>query len=76
LRRVAAVRAALPDGSDVDGPLIAVFARLVVVSAEGARLHEEVMLTGRVLPADPAGRGRSRGRTTDAIDDATRAASR
>jgi superfamily II DNA or RNA helicase len=60
LHRVAAVRTAFPEGSDVDGPLIAVFARLVVVGADGARLHEEVMLTGRVLPADPAGRGRSR----------------
>jgi superfamily II DNA or RNA helicase len=60
LHRVSAVRGRLPQGSDVDGPLIAVFARLVVVGADGARLHEEVMLTGRVLPADPTGRGRSR----------------
>ena len=59
LHRVAAVRADLPPGTDVDGPLLAVFARLVVVGADGSRLHEEVMLTGRVLPADRA-RGRSR----------------
>jgi superfamily II DNA or RNA helicase len=63
LHRVAAVRALLPDGTDVDGLLIAVFARLVVVGADGARLHEEVMLTGRVLPA--AGTGRTRSRRLD-----------
>jgi superfamily II DNA or RNA helicase len=60
LHRVAAVRATFPAGTDVDSPLVAVFARLVVVGADGARLHEEVMLTGRVLPAEAGGRGRSR----------------
>jgi len=58
LHRVTAVRADLPDGSDVDAPLVAVFARLVVVGADGARLHEEVVLTGRVLAAQPGGRSR------------------
>ena len=66
LHRVSAVRAGLPDGSDIDGLLVAVFARLIVVGADGTRLHEEVMLTGRVLPADTAGRGRSRRLELDA----------
>ncbi|MBI3688415.1 MAG: DEAD/DEAH box helicase [Actinobacteria bacterium] len=75
LRRVAAVRATLPAGTDVDGPLVAVFSRLVVIGADGTRLHEEVMLTGRLLPADPPGaavpdgsraRGRSRRLELDA----------
>ncbi len=56
LHRVAAVRAALPEAAGIDDLLIAVFARLVVVGGDGARLHEEVMLTGRAL----AGTGRSR----------------
>lgn len=54
LHRVAAVRADLP--GDLGGLLVAVLARLVVVGADGARLHEEVVLSGRVLPE----RGRSR----------------
>lgn len=58
LHRVAAVRAELPEASDVDGPLVAVFSRLVVVGADGARLHEEVLLTGRVLATEPGGRSR------------------
>ena len=48
LHRVTAVRAALP--AEVDGLLLATFARLVIVGADGTRLHEEVMLSGRVLP--------------------------
>jgi superfamily II DNA or RNA helicase len=56
LRRVTAVRAALPPEAGVEGLLLAVFARLVVVGADGSRLHEEVMLTGRALPDS----GRSR----------------
>ncbi|HEY5857375.1 MAG TPA: DISARM system SNF2-like helicase DrmD [Aldersonia sp.] len=56
LNRVAAVRASLPAEADIDDPLIAVFARLVVVGSDGARLHEEIMLTGRALAAK--GRGR------------------
>jgi hypothetical protein len=71
LHRVAAVRADLPPGTDVDGLLLAVFARLVVVGADGSRLHEEVMLTGRVLPADRA-RGRSRRLDLDAARRASR----
>lgn len=58
LHRVAVVRADLPPGTDVDGPLVAVFSRLVVVGTDGARLHEEVMLTGRVLAATEGGRSR------------------
>ncbi|WP_254708888.1 DISARM system SNF2-like helicase DrmD [Streptomyces lunaelactis] len=57
LNRVAAVRAVLPEQAGIDGPLVAVFSRLVVVGKDGARLHEEVVLTGRVIPS--AG-GRSR----------------
>ncbi|MGW5289715.1 DISARM system SNF2-like helicase DrmD [Rhodococcus pyridinivorans] len=49
LHRVATVRAALPAEAGIDDLLIAVFARLVLVGGDGARLHEEVMLTGRVL---------------------------
>ncbi len=56
LNRVAAVRVALPASAEITGLLIAIFARLVVVGADGARLHEEVMLTARVLPES----GRSR----------------
>lgn len=56
LRRVSAVRAALPAEAGIEGLLLAVFARLVVVGSDGSRLHEEVMLTGRALPDS----GRSR----------------
>jgi superfamily II DNA or RNA helicase len=56
LNRVAALRFTPPAEAGIDGPLIAVFARLVVVSADGGRLHEEVMLAARVLPSS----GRSR----------------
>ncbi|TKA00500.1 DISARM system SNF2-like helicase DrmD [Actinacidiphila oryziradicis] len=56
LNRVAAVRASLPARAAVDGLLVAVFSRLVVVGKDGARLHEEVVLTGREVPA--AGRSR------------------
>lgn len=56
LHRVAAVRFTPPDGAEVRGPLVAVFARLVVVSSDGVRLHEEVMLAARELPE--SGRGR------------------
>ena len=56
LRRVSAVRAGLPVEAGIEGLLLAVFARLVVVGADGSRLHEEVMLTGRALPDS----GRSR----------------
>lgn len=56
LHRVAAVRVALPVSAGITGQLVAIFARLVVAGADGARLHEEVMLTARVLPES----GRSR----------------
>jgi len=56
LQRVTAIRAALPAAAEVDGLLVAVFARLVVVGADGTRLHEEVVLSGRALPDS----GRSR----------------
>lgn len=54
LHRVTAVKATLPE--EIDGLLAAVFSRLVVVGVDGTRLHEEVMLAGRVVPAS----GRSR----------------
>jgi superfamily II DNA or RNA helicase len=50
LHRVAALRFTPPEESGIDGPLVAVFARLVVVGADGGRLHEEVMLAARVAP--------------------------
>ncbi|WP_328865170.1 DISARM system SNF2-like helicase DrmD [Streptomyces sp. NBC_00304] len=56
LNRVAAVRATLPAEAGIDGQLVAVFSRLVVVGKDGTRLHEEVVLTGREIPA--AGRSR------------------
>ncbi|MGH3222753.1 MAG: DISARM system SNF2-like helicase DrmD [Streptosporangiaceae bacterium] len=56
LHRVAALRFTPPAEAEIDGPLIAVFARLVVVGADGGRLHEEVMLAARVVPE--AGRSR------------------
>lgn len=56
LHRVAAVRAAMPPEAGIDGLLLAVFSRLVVVGRDGTRLHEEVVLTGREMPES----GRSR----------------
>jgi hypothetical protein len=56
LHRVAALRFGPPAEAGIDGPLVAVFARLVVVGTDGGRLHEEVMLAARVVP----GTGRSR----------------
>jgi superfamily II DNA or RNA helicase len=56
LRRVAAVRFAPPPEAGVNGPLVAVFARLVLVGADGRRLHEEIILSGRIVP--PTGRSR------------------
>jgi hypothetical protein len=56
LHRLTAVRFAPPADAGIDGVLIAVFARLVVVGADGRRLHEEVMLAARTVP--PSGRSR------------------
>ena len=56
LHRVTTVRAALPGIAPDDGILLAAFARLVVVGGDGARLHEEVILAGRLVPES----GRSR----------------
>ncbi|MDA8045298.1 MAG: DISARM system SNF2-like helicase DrmD [Actinomycetota bacterium] len=50
LHRVAGITYRPPDGLDTDGLLVAVFARLVVVGGDGARIHEEVILAGRHLP--------------------------
>jgi superfamily II DNA or RNA helicase len=56
LHRLAAVRVTLPEEAAIDGVLVAVFARLVIVGADGGRLHEEIMLAARAVP----GSGRSR----------------
>ena len=56
LNRVAAVQFAPPLEAGVNGPLVAVFARLVLVGADGRRLHEEIILSGRIVP--PSGRSR------------------
>ena len=56
LHRIAAVTFTPPEGTVTDGVLVAVFARLVIVGADGQRLHEEVMLAAREVPAS----GRSR----------------
>jgi SNF2 family DNA or RNA helicase len=51
LNRVAGVTVSLPEDSDITEPLVVVFARLVVVSADGRRLQEEIMPAARTLPA-------------------------
>ncbi|QKW39927.1 DEAD/DEAH box helicase [Actinomadura sp. NAK00032] len=56
LHRVAAVRVTLPDDSGITDLLAVAFARLVVVGADGHRLHEEVLPVARAIPAT----GRSR----------------
>lgn len=56
LHRVSAVTAPLPADADLDRLLIAVFSRLVVVGADGSRLHEEVMLAARSIGASGSGR--------------------
>jgi superfamily II DNA or RNA helicase len=56
LHRIAALRFTPPQDAGVNGPLVAVFARLVLVGADGRRLHEEIMLAARIVP--PAGRSR------------------
>jgi len=56
LRRATAVRFTPPGGVELRGPLVAIFARLVVISSDGNRLHEEVLLAARELPE--SGRGR------------------
>jgi hypothetical protein len=50
------VTAALPEEVRPGELLVTIVTRLVIVGADGARLHEEVVLTGRALP--PSGRSR------------------
>lgn len=50
LHRVTAVRFAPPPELAVRGPVVMVVARLVIVGADGGRLHEEIVLAGRELP--------------------------
>jgi hypothetical protein len=56
LHRVAGVRFQPPSDANVSGSLVAVFARLVLVGADGRRLHEEIIASGRIVP--PTGRSR------------------
>jgi superfamily II DNA or RNA helicase len=56
LARVAALKFTPPRDAGVNGPLVAVFARLVLVGLDGRRLHEEIILSGRIVP--PAGQSR------------------
>ena len=56
LNRVAALKFTPPPDAGVNGLLVAVFARLVLVGADGRRLHEEIILSGRIVP--PAGQSR------------------
>ena len=56
LARVTGVSAELPDDIGPEELLVAVFSRLVIVGADGLRLHEEVFLAARAVPP----RGRSR----------------
>jgi len=51
LHRVSGFRFTPPADTKIDGVLVAVFARLVVVGADGRRLHEEIILSGRSVPA-------------------------
>lgn len=50
LHRVTAVRFTPPSELTLRGPIVMVLARLVVVGADGGRLHEEIVLAGRELP--------------------------
>ena len=75
LTRVGGVVAALPDEIRTDEMLVAVVTRLVLVGADGARLHEEVLLAARAVP--PSGRSRRvevEERRFEAIRDAVEAA--
>jgi superfamily II DNA or RNA helicase len=56
LRRVTGVTAELPDEIRPDEILVTVITRLVLVGADGTRLHEEILLAARAIPAS----GRSR----------------
>ncbi len=56
LHRVTAVRFTPPAELTLRGPVVVVVARLVVVGADGGRLHEEIVLAGRELP--DTGRGK------------------
>ncbi len=56
LSRVAGLKFAPPPDAGVNGPLVAVFARLVLVGIDGRRLHEEIILSGRIVP--PSGQSR------------------
>jgi len=56
LHRVTAIRFTPPAELTLRGPVVVVVARLVVVGADGGRLHEEIVLAGRELP--DAGRGK------------------
>ena len=50
LHRVSAVRFRPPEDLALRGPVVMVVARLVIVGADGGRLHEEIVLAGRELP--------------------------
>lgn len=50
LARVTGVTADLPDEGRQDEILVCVITRLVLVGADGARLHEEVLLAARAVP--------------------------
>lgn len=50
LHRVTGVRFTPPPELALRGPVVMVVARLVIVGADGGRLHEEIVLAGRELP--------------------------
>ncbi|NEB62942.1 DEAD/DEAH box helicase family protein [Streptomyces diastaticus] len=56
LHRVSAVTVTLPEDCGITDVLAVAYARLVVVGADGRRLHEEIMPVARAVPAS----GRSR----------------
>lgn len=56
LHRIAAVTYDPPVAMSLRGPLVTVFARMVVVGHDGTRLHEEIIMAGREVPE--SGRGK------------------
>lgn len=50
LNRVVAVSFEAPAEVEVRGPIVVLFARLVVVGSDGSRLHEEIVIAARELP--------------------------
>lgn len=75
LNRVTSVRFTPPSELTLRGSVVMVLARLVVVGADGGRLHEEIVLAGRELPESGATKRMDLQRVTyTALRDAVEAA--